>query len=141
VNDREDSGVIDLFAIHNRASAAPPSVKGVPPDVFSAPPPAFTTDLGLGVGAASTPELEDAGDLGDDANPFQTKPRKKLYMMAGAGGAVLFLGILIASLSGGSSEPARAAATTVDAPAVPPAATIAPPRPCKARATIRNDCV
>jgi hypothetical protein len=71
---REDSGVIDLFAIHNRASGAPAPPSAVPPDVFSAPPPAFATDLGSE--AASAPDLGDD----DDANPFRKKSPKKLFL-------------------------------------------------------------
>jgi hypothetical protein len=66
---REDSGVIDLFAIHNRASGVTPE-RAVPPDLFSSPPPAFTTDLGIVPTSSS-----DVGD-DDDANPFRTDRRE-----------------------------------------------------------------
>ena len=111
----EDSGVIDLFAIHNRATAVP-GQSLAPPDVSSAPPPAFTKDVG------STGEN---GALDDEANPFAKPSRKRLAMIAGAIGAFVFLAILVASFSGGSSEPPKAAAAAKVDP--PPAATIPPP--------------
>lgn len=97
---REDSGVIDLFAIHARASERPAG-NLAPPDLVSAPPPAFTSDVG--------------GDADDDGfDPFARKPRKKLAIIAGAGGALLFIGILVASLSGGSDAPKATAASATD---------------------------
>jgi hypothetical protein len=123
----DNSGVIDLFAIHQRSltppapDAAPASLDpfGTPSPLsaapFSAPPPAFTTDLD--------------GDADDDdlaANPFARKPRNKIAILAGAGGVLVFFGILIASLSGGSSEPVKASAAAQVAPAPPPAPIPAP---------------
>lgn len=111
--NREDSGLIDLFAIHNRASASP-APDQVPADVLSTPPPAFTADISAGA------------DLDDElANPFAPKPRKKLMMIAGAGAMLLLLGIVVASLGGASAEPAKAAASAIEAPP-PPAAPIPP---------------
>jgi len=114
----EDSGVIDLFAIHQQASGAPqdPSTPGRFSPPASAPPPAFTTDL----------SGDDAGDHDDLANPFAKKLRTKLVMMAGAGAALLALGILVSSLSASGPEPIKAsAAAKVEAP--PPAAVVLPP--------------
>ena len=119
---REDSGVIDLFAIHNKASAA--ATEDVPPDIFSSPPPAFTMDI-TGENAA----LMRLGADHEDLDPFGNKPRKKkLIMMGAAAGGLRFVGILIAAFSGGSSEEKpRAAATKVEA--APPPPPVAPPPP------------
>lgn len=131
---REDSGVIDLFALNERAkqqAAAGPVV----PDPLSAPPPAFTTNLHPDTGLAG------ATDLDDDEleNPFAKKPRKKTALIgAGAGAALLVLGLVIASVSGGSStDTTKATAAgrpepkTEPAPPPPPPApvVIAPPSP------------
>lgn len=121
---REDSGVIDLFAIHNKASAAATDEK-VPADIFSSPPPAFTMDI-TGENAA----LMRLGADHEDLDPFGRKPRKKkLIMMGAAAGALLFVGILIAAFSGGSSETPRAAATKVEAAPPPPPVAAPPPAP------------
>jgi hypothetical protein len=116
----EDSGVIDLFAMHKKATESSAAQGLVPPDVFSAPPPAFSTDL---AGDRNS-------DFGDGENPFAKKPRKNLFVAGGIAGGLLVIGILVASFSGGSPEPAKASAsgrsepTTVSAPAPPP-----PPAP------------
>ncbi|MDB4939547.1 MAG: hypothetical protein JWP87_6519 [Labilithrix sp.] len=119
---REDSGVIDLFAMHKKATeSAAQSV--APPDIFSAPPPAFSTDL-------AGDRLSDV-DVGDAENPFAQKPRKNLYIAGGIAGGLLFVGILIASFTGGSAEPAKASASGRSEPvtvAAPPA-TPPPPAP------------
>lgn len=112
--DREDSGLIDLFAIHERASNAPPAAP-------SAPPPAVALDIGS----------MDEGDV-----PFVDPQRKKKVMIGlGAAGGLLLLGIIIASVTGGSTpEPTKAAAAAKEAPAAPapeppPPAVTAPPQP------------
>ena len=109
--NQEDSGVIDLFAIHQRASSAPPTA--LPPsDLLSSPPPAFTLDLAE-----------------DDAHPFASKPRKKLMVLASAAGVLLFAGILVASLSGGTSAKAAAGSPTPDKIESAPQPVVAIPRP------------
>lgn len=113
--DREDSGLIDLFAIHARASEAPPAAP-------SAPPPAVALDIG-GM---------DEGDV-----PFVDPQRKKKVMMGlGAAGGLLVIGIIIASVTGGSTpEPTKAAAAAAKeapaapAPEPPPPAVTAAPQP------------
>lgn len=120
---REDSGVIDLFAMHKKAteSAASPSV--VPPDIFSAPPPAFATDLGSDGQLAGR-------DSDPGENPFAKKSKKNLFIAGGVASGLLVVGILIASFTGGSPEPAKAAAsgrsepTTVSTPSPPPPAPV-----------------
>ena len=94
IMDREDSGLIDLFAIHERASNAPPAAP-------SAPPPAV------------------ALDIGDTDVPFVDPQRKKKVMIGlGAAGGLLVLGVIIASVTGGSTpEPTKTAAK--EAPAAP----------------------
>lgn len=125
---REDSGVIDLFAMQKRASAEPPS-SAVPKDLFSAPPPAFTTDLYSDPGdpsARSAPH--DIEDLDDASNPFAKKPRKNVVLFAGAAGALLVFGLIIASVSGGSTDPTKAsAASRLEASPTVPTAVAAPP--------------
>jgi hypothetical protein len=98
--DRQDSGLIDLFAVHKQASEAPPPP--APSPLASAPPPAFTTDL-LGP-AQSGPDL-DALDL--DENPFadQGKKKKPVYFALAGAGALLVIGVAIAAFSGGSEPP------------------------------------
>ena len=97
--EREDSGVIDLFALNSRARAAaaasPPA--SVPRDLFSAPPPAYTTDL---CGEPSEHELGSNHDTGE--NPFAVDPkqRKKKLMMIGGGAAALLAFIVIIRLLG-----------------------------------------
>lgn len=99
--DREDSGVIDLFAIHERAKAAP-SEDAIPRDLFSSPPPAFTTDLYSDPG--QLPPDPDDGD-----SPFGKKASKRL-ILGGAGAALLVVVIMIVAFSGGSSDTAKASA-------------------------------
>jgi hypothetical protein len=111
--EREDDGVIDLFAIHQRSSAAP--AKDIPPDLFSAPPPAFTTDL-YGEGGD--------GSVDDLGNPFAKKPRKKLFIAAGAAG-LLVIGILVASFSGGPAERTATTSAAGRAEAAPAALPVA----------------
>jgi hypothetical protein len=111
--DREDSGLIDLFAIHKRGSEAPPppDEAKVPSPALSGPPPAVSMDL-LGPPASTS----DLGDL-DDENPFANQASKKkpvYYAIAGAG-ALLVIAIGIAAFSGGG-EPAKPAPTTARQP-------------------------
>ena len=80
--DREDSGIIDLNAIQNRASNTPPV-----PTPLSSPPAAFTMEAG---------DLANSGEV--EFRPKLTK-KKKLMIGAGVAGAALFLGIL--AFSGG----------------------------------------
>lgn len=111
IMDREDSGLIDLFAIHERASNAPPAAP-------SAPPPAVALDVALG----------------DTDVPFVDPQRKKKVMIGlGAAGGLLVLGIIVASVTGGSTpEPTKAAAKeapAAPAPEPPPPAVTTPPQP------------
>lgn len=119
----EDSGVIDLFAMHQRATA---SAKEVPRDLFSAPPPAFTTDLysDPGLGGHSSESDDETG-----SNPFAKKSRKKLGFIAGGVGAFLVLVVVIVTASGGSEAPKATAAAAQPPPAavaLPAAAAVAP---------------
>jgi hypothetical protein len=111
--EREDSGVIDLFALCQRASATP-ARDMTPPDVFSMPPPAFTTDVS-----------DDDDSL---ANPFAKPSRKKLGIIAAAGAGLLLIGIVFASVSGGSAEPTTkaSAAGRIDPASVAAALTVPP---------------
>ncbi len=108
-----DSGIIDLFAIHNEEEAR------ISAPAPSAPPPAVSFDTG-------------AGDADDDIEvdallASQLKVRKRTKIIGGAIGAVAVVGILIAAItSGGSSEPAK---TATAAAAAPPPAVTAPPPP------------
>ena len=115
--EAEDDGVIDLFAIHQRATASP--AQEVAPDLFSAPPPAFTTDLYGDTGENSA--------LDEDGNPFAKNPRKKLAMIGAAAAAgLVLLVVVVASLSGGAPE--RTAKTTAArSESAPPPAAVAPP--------------
>src|SRR5688572_3180889 len=91
-----------------------------PPDLFSVAPPAFTTDLS-----------DDDDSL---ANPFPKTSQKKLGIIAAAGVGLLIIGIVVASVSGGSAEPAAKAsaagrvdpASVVAVLPVPPVAVQAP---------------
>lgn len=132
---REDSGVIDLFAIHKRASEAPPA----PSPLASAPPPAFTTDL------LSAPKSGPDLGLDDDENPFanQSAKKKPVYFALAGAGALLVIGVAIAAFSGGS-EPAKTAAAAqkdssrsvaaepAPAPPPPPVQTAEPSPPATA---------
>ena len=93
-----------------------------PPDLFSVAPPAFTTDL--------------SDDDDSMASPFAAKAsRKKIGIIAGACATMLFLGIVVVSLTGGSAEAstkaaagrADLAAAAAPLPPVPPVAVQAPP--------------
>jgi hypothetical protein len=89
---REDSGVIDLFAICARASASPAGDLR-PPDLYSVAPP-----------------LADASDDADHhalARLFAKRSRTKVAIAAGAA-ALLVIGIIVVSVSGGRAEAAQA---------------------------------
>jgi hypothetical protein len=130
VSRDDDSGVIDLHAIHAKAQAA----KATPAAPLSAPPPAFVTDL-------SSPSLgEDDGDL---ALLLRRRDPRKLAF-AGAGAAVLIgLFAVLASALGAPAEGAKAArggggqaAAAVPSPLPPAAPTtlLATPPPVAASA-------
>lgn len=124
--ERQDSGVIDLFAIHKQASVAPPA----PDPLASAPPPAFTTDL------LSTPKS--APDFGldiDDENPFaaQASKKKPVYFALAGAAALLVIGVTIAAFSGG--EPAKPAAAAKQPAAAAEPAPLPPPPAHAAEAT------
>jgi len=126
--EREDSGVIDLFAIQKRASEAPPAsnlLNAIPTPLASMPPPAFTTDL-LNA-PTSTPDLGD-GPLDDDENPFANKGngKKRVFYALAAAGAMLVVAIGIAAFSGGGTDDA---AKTANASAAKAAVAPAPPPP------------
>lgn len=126
--DREDSGVIDLFAICQRASATP-ARDLTPPDLFSVAPPAFSVDV------------SDDDDSGLLVNPFAKKPRKKLALIAL--GAALFVGVIaFVSISAGGASPAKASASGRAEPATqvvpaPPPAAVQPPPPVVAAIPVR----
>jgi hypothetical protein len=110
--EREDSGVIDLFAIHEKAKAAslPPPAPVL--DAPSAPPPAVVTDL----------------DDDDLDVPFAPPKSRKKQIVLGIGMGVVLLGVVLAITSfGGSEEPAKAAASKVEAAPPPPAPMPLPP--------------
>ena len=89
--EREDSGVIDLFALNSRAAAAAATTAAIPRDLFSAPPPAFTTDL------CAEPSEHELGSTsyGDD-NPFAQDPKaKKRKLMLIGGGAAALLALIV----------------------------------------------
>jgi hypothetical protein len=131
---REDSGVIDLFALNERAKQAA-AAGPVVPDPLSAPPPAFTTNLHPDVDLAGSAAFDD--DELD--NPFAKKPRNKIALIgAGAAATLLVLGLVIASVSGSSpSDTSKASAAGRPEPKTEPAAppplvapvVIAPPSP------------
>lgn len=116
---REDSGVIDLFAICARPSASPAGDLR-PPDLFSVAPPAFTTDI-----------VDDDADAAL-ASVFAKKSRTKLALAAGAA-VVLVVGLVFVTASGASAEPAKASAGRQLPPAaptpLPDPAVLAPPAP------------
>lgn len=127
----EDSGVIDLFALNERAKQAA-AAKAVAPDPLSAPPPAFTSDV-FGDGRDSA--LGSASSDDDLDNPFARKPIDKRKLMFGGGAAfLLVVGLMIAGFSGsGPDAPKASAAGSREAktesapPAPPPPAPPAPP--------------
>ncbi len=110
--EREDSGLIDLFAIHKRASEAPPV-----PEPKSTPSPAYAFDV-----FASTPSLPPSESTIDDPhpdaladieidNPFNVASRRKpVYIALGGAAVLLVFGILVAAVSGGDDAPSKAAA-------------------------------
>ena len=124
--EREDSGVIDLFALNSRARAATAAgAAAVPRDLFSAPPPAFTTDL-----CAEPSEHELGSNSYGDDNPFAPDPKaKKKKLMLVGGGAAALLALLVIFASSGSStpEPTKASAAAAAPAPPPPAATIPAP--------------
>ncbi|MCA9590010.1 MAG: hypothetical protein KC657_32120 [Myxococcales bacterium] len=116
-----DSGLIDLFATHTAASAAKSAASVVPTDAPSLPPPAMTID-----------SADDFERFSQELSGGASK--KKAFIIGGAVAALAVLGIAIAAFSGGSAEPAKAAAAA-QAPEVtapPVAAPIPPPAPSPA---------
>lgn len=100
---KDDSGVIDLLAIHNKAKAeAAASV--VPPPV-SAPPPAFTMDL------SSTPDLGGLAEM-DELAFADTGKKKKIGILVGAAAGCVGLIAILASLAGSSEAEATKAAAS-----------------------------
>jgi hypothetical protein len=104
-----DSGIIDLFAIHEQSR--------VPAPPLSAPPPAVSFDTGMG---------------GDELDAFAESQRKaKTRTKMIIGGVVGALGIVsILALALGASatpEPAPAAAAAAQVAEPPPAAMPVPP--------------
>ena len=120
--DREDSGVIDLFAICARASATPARDMS-PPDLFSVAP--LTTDV--------------AGDDDDDllANPFAKRPRRKIGIIAGAV-ALVAVAIVFVSVSGGSAEAAKASAAGRPEPTTHVVVPAAAPSPAAPQAPVAS---
>ncbi len=112
----EDSGVIDLKAIHEKATAekelaAAEAIRAKDP--LSAPPPAFTMEL---------PEPDE-----EQLAQMAKARRRPVYIAAGGIATVLcILGIAIAATGGTPEEPKRTAAVQRDE-APPPAATTAIP--------------
>lgn len=114
----EDSGVIDLFAIHEKAAAraaekaAAQQARAVddrpalpPSKPFSAPPPAFTTNVSFS---------------DDELDPFSRKTSKKPLIFAGLGAiAVLVIGIFAAS-SATNTPPKATTASLAKTSAAPP---------------------
>jgi hypothetical protein len=110
---QDDSGLIDLLAIHNQAKAeAAQAAVARMSDPPSMPPGAFTIDTA----AADDAELEAV--LAANAR------KRKAIIGAGAAAAALVIG-LVALVSSGGSEPPKAAAAArakVEAAPPPPAA-------------------
>jgi hypothetical protein len=125
----EDSGVIDLFALNERAKQAA-AAKPVAPDPLSAPPPAFTSDVfgneGRDSGAPGSASSDD-----DLENPFAKKPIDKRKLMFGGGAAfLLVVGLMIASFSGSGPDAPKASAAggrEAKTESTPPAPPPAPP--------------
>lgn len=116
---RDDSGVIDLFAIQAEAQARS-AARVTPEPPLSAPPPAFVTDL-------SSPAWGDPDEL---ALTRRRDPKKLAF--AGAGAAVVIGLLAVLASAFGSSEPDTKAAvrdvksTTAVAAAPPPVVTSLP---------------
>jgi hypothetical protein len=114
--NKEDSGLIDLKALAQKAESMRPMAMG-DGDVFNAPL-GLTPPLGAPVGA-----------LG--ASPSDAQPKSKLPLMIGGGAGVLVLlvlGIVIGVKIGGSGPAPlpTPVAVTATAPPVEPSATAAP---------------
>jgi hypothetical protein len=118
--ERENSGAIDLFAIHARTKALESTAP--PPDSTRSSPPAPVT---MNVGGSS--ELSSLDD--DDLEvPFAStnSRRKPIFVGLGIVGVLAIIGIV--ALSGGDDGASKAAAAA--APVAPPStAPTPPPRP------------
>lgn len=122
---RDDSGVIDLFAIHEQAKRAQATPAPTPSPFadtsapLSAPPPAVSFDT--------------AGDDDVDAMAFASfgKPKAKLKWIAAGASAFLVLGLVVVAAFSGGEEPPKAAAAAVQAPPppAPPPPAPEPPKP------------
>jgi hypothetical protein len=112
VSSTRDSGVIDLFAIHEEAVRAH-SQSPAPPPPSSAPPPAVSRDVG-----AAADEL--------DALAFAKPKLSARWVIAGAGALALFGLVIAIATSGGDDE---VTVESASAAAPPPVAEIASPPP------------
>jgi hypothetical protein len=128
--DREDSGVIDLFAIHARTkrleSMAPP-----PPATQSAPPAAVAMDVD---GSSDVPSV---GVDGLDI-PFASAKSRRKPIFIGLGVVSVLAVFGIVALSGGddgAQKAAAAAAAQASAAPPPPPAPVPPPAVVEATAS------
>jgi predicted Zn finger-like uncharacterized protein len=117
VTSREDSGLIDLKALAQKAESMRPLAMG-DSDVFHAP-----------LGLTPTPLGAPLGELGDG---HDAQPKSKLPLLIGGGAGVLLLlvlGIVIGVKLAGSPAPVPAptVASTATATAEPSASAAAPP--------------
>jgi hypothetical protein len=129
--DREDSGLIDLMAIHARSKAAMESMPP-PAPAQSAPPAPVTMDAGASSGALGLDPLDDLDGL---EAPFAKSRRKPILVGLGVVAALAVIGI--AALSGGDDGAAKTAAagaakteaTAAPSPSPSPPPPVAAPAP------------
>lgn len=110
----QDSGLIDLFAMHEEAKAE----VAAPPPVPSAPPPGVSFDIGD----------DDAEEIFAAA---QRQSQKRMKLVGGALAGLGILAVLIGVMAGGETKASQAAAAAPppSAPitAIPTAAPVPPP--------------
>jgi hypothetical protein len=120
--DREDSGVIDLFATHARTKALESTAPPPPEPTPSSAPAAVTMNVG---GSSELSTLDD-----DELDvPFaNTKSRqKRIFVGLGIAGVLAIIGIV--ALSGGGGDDGAPKAAAAAAPVAPPPTAPAPPPP------------